>query len=99
MIRLAYAQLPRWNSPCLDLPGPRPAWPSPAGDDAIGASLWVGYTQQSHWQVYNSEASRPFRETNYEPEVMLAFHPDRRLLGFDWRLLDVSLVHQYNARA
>jgi len=68
-------------------------------EDVIGASLWAGYTQQSHWQVYNSEQSRPFRETNYQPEFMLAFHPDRRLLGFDVRLLNVSIVHQSNGRS
>jgi phospholipase A1 len=67
--------------------------------DQIGASLWAGYTQQSQWQVYNPEQSRPFRETNYEPELMLAFHPDRRFLGMRWRLLNFGLEHQSNGQS
>jgi hypothetical protein len=74
---------------------PVPPRASPLGNRcAIGASLWAGYTQQSPWQVYNAEASRPFRETHYQPEFMLAFHPDNRVLGFDWRMLDVAFVNQ-----
>lgn len=65
-------------------------------DDVFGAALWAGYTQQSQWQVYNSGVSRPFRETNYEPEVMLAFHPDRNVLGWRWRLLAFGINHQSN---
>ena len=68
-------------------------------DESIGGSLWAGYTQQSHWQVYNASVSRPFRETNYEPEVMLALHPDRDVLGWHWRLLVVGLSHQSNGRS
>ncbi|MCS7101949.1 MAG: phospholipase A [Burkholderiaceae bacterium] len=63
------------------------------------AALWIGYTQQSQWQVYNAGTSRPFRETNYEPEAILAFHPDRTVLGWRWRLAAVGFNHQSNGRA
>jgi phospholipase A1 len=67
--------------------------------ESIGASMWAGYTQQSQWQVYNGNISRPFRETNYEPELMLAWHPDREWGGWRWRLFTLGLVHQSNGRA
>ena len=62
------------------------------------ANLWFGYTQSSRWQVYNRKVSRPFRETNYEPEVILAF---RTPYGIgDWRgqLTSISVNHQSNGR-
>jgi phospholipase A1 len=67
--------------------------------ESIGASLWAGYTQQSQWQVFNDQISRPFRETNYEPELMLAWHPDKSFGGWRWRLFNIGLVHQSNGRA
>ncbi len=58
--------------------------------------LWLGYTQSSRWQAYNEELSRPFRETNYEPEAMLAFHSDYELLGFKGVMASIGLNHQSN---
>ena len=61
--------------------------------------VWIGYTQSSRWQVYNSEASRPFRETNYEPEASLVFRTNYDLFGLDWRMLGLTINHQSNGRS
>jgi len=60
--------------------------------------VWAGYTQSSRWQVYNAEISRPFRETNCEPEAMLVFGTDYHLLGLHGRMLGLSLNHPSNGR-
>ncbi|MFD2932886.1 phospholipase A [Spirosoma flavum] len=61
--------------------------------------IWVGYTQKSHWQVYNTTFSRPFRETNYEPEIILNFATNFSVLGLKTRMLGIALNHQSNGRA
>ncbi len=64
-----------------------------------GGDLWVGYTQKAHWQVYNAELSRPFRELNYEPEVILNFATHIPLFGFTVRMMGVSITHQSNGKS
>lgn len=61
--------------------------------------VWVGYTQSSRWQVYSEETSRPFRETNYEPEASLIFRTNYNLLGLNGRLLGATFNHQSNGRS
>ncbi|WP_295640088.1 phospholipase A [uncultured Methylibium sp.] len=61
-------------------------------------TLWAGYTQSSRWQVYSSSVSRPFRETNYEPEIMFGWPLEAQLLGWRLRQASLSLNHQSNGR-
>ena len=70
-------------------------------EDVFGdnGDIWIGYTQSSRWQAYNSEQSRPFRETNYEPEAMLVFRNNYSILGWKGRMMGLSLNHQSNGRS
>ena len=61
--------------------------------------VWMGYSQTSHWQVYNGDDSRPFRESNYEPEVMLVFRNNYRLGDSHLRMIGIGVNHQSNGRA
>ena len=71
------------------------------GDRLLGTplSLWGGYTQSSRWQVYNGPASRPFRETNYEPELVLVWPLQLEARGWRLRMASLSLTHQSNGRS
>jgi phospholipase A1 len=63
-------------------------------DDDI---IYVGFTLKSFWQVYNSEVSAPFRETNYQPEIFyqtsLPWRPWDGALFFN-----LGLEHESNGR-
>ena len=60
---------------------------------------WIAYTQQSQWQVYSEDTSRPFRETNYMPEVFATYRPDVEFGGWRWGLLKFGYNHQSNGRS
>lgn len=69
--------------------------------DAFGGAgdVLAGYTQRSFWQMYNNKASKPFRETNFEPEVWYQYPINQPIAG--WNLVSASLGvnHQSNGRA
>jgi phospholipase A1 len=71
-------------------------WQDILGKDA---DLWFGYTQRSFWQFYNFEDSSPFRETNYEPELILNFRTDFNILGMRGRMVNIGFNHQSNGQS
>lgn len=75
-----------------------PVWEDPVGEQS---RLSFGYTQQAWWQAYNESTetvSRPFRETNHEPELMLDMLSDFKFLGFTNRVIRFGLSHQSNGK-
>ncbi len=61
-------------------------------------TLWFAYTQRSFWQAYNSNASAPFRDTNYEPEAFIVTQPDLSFFGTKLTYLNYGINHQSNGR-
>ena len=53
-----------------------------------------------HWQVYNENNSRPFRATDYKPEIFLT-QPVKADLPFNGRLrmLGVGAIHHSNGQS
>lgn len=61
--------------------------------------LYFAFTAKSWWQVYSSETSRPFRETNYEPELFYSWYPEKRYWDSEWLMLRLGLNHQSNGES
>ena len=60
--------------------------------------LWLGYTQVAHWQLYNDPLSRPFREINYEPELIFKYPLHLNLFHGEFKSVGVSFTHQSNGK-
>ncbi len=65
--------------------------------------LWAAYTQQSYWQIFNGDNSRPLRENDYEPELILSLGINNEVNGMRYRsiprMLNLGLVHQSNGNS
>ena len=67
--------------------------------DAFGkGDVWVAFTQQSYWQMYNGELSRPFRELNYEPELIFTYPLNLSVGNFKVKMAGLSVNHQSNGK-
>lgn len=65
-----------------------------------GWDILAAYTHHSWWQLYNSAWSKPFRETNYKPELFIRKidnHP-LRISHFKLAAYDIGYVHQSNGQ-
>lgn len=73
---------------------------SGSDDGTDSDSLWVGYTQQSYWQLFNGPISRPFRTTDHEPELIYIYpHQIDLPGGWKYRLSGLGLNHQSNGQS
>lgn len=68
-----------------------------------GADLWVAFTQQALWQVWNGKDSKPFRNSDYEPEAIFVVPTPAAWsglpLGWRWRYAQFGLAHQSNGQS
>jgi phospholipase A1/A2 len=68
-----------------------------------GGDVWLGFTQQAMWQIWNGKDSKPFRNSDYEPEAMyvLPTTPRWRPLPWEWqwRYALLGIAHQSNGQS
>ena len=68
-----------------------------------GADVWVAFTQQALWQIWNGKDSKPFRNSDYEPEAIYMIPTGTSLrelpFGWQWRYTQLGLAHQSNGQS
>jgi len=68
-----------------------------------GADLWAAFTQQAMWQIWNGKDSKPFRNSDYEPELIYVVPTPEGLrslpFGWQWRFTQLGLAHQSNGQS
>ncbi|WP_418317264.1 phospholipase A [Piscinibacter sakaiensis] len=68
-----------------------------------GADLWLAFTQQALWQIWNTQDSKPFRNSDYEPEAIYIVPTSYALqelpFGWRWRYTQLGIAHQSNGQS
>lgn len=67
--------------------------------DQLGGDVWGAYSQSSRWQIYNNTLSRPFRETNYQPEAFIIFGTPYHIGSFKGVFAGIGINHESNGRS
>jgi len=62
-------------------------------------SFWFAYSQQSYWQLFTPDISRPFRSTDHEPELMYVHPLEASLAGWRLRYGGLGVVHHSNGQS
>ncbi|GLX84174.1 phospholipase [Thalassotalea loyana] len=63
-----------------------------------GDALFFAFTIEAWWQIYSDNISKPFRETNYQPEVFYAMPLNWQPFGGDTHFV-FGVEHQSNGRS
>lgn len=72
----------------------------PTADPKAKDSLWFAYSQQSHWQLFSPSISRPFRNTDHEPELIYVYPLAGELpWGGQLRYAGAAAVHHSNGQS
>lgn len=61
--------------------------------------LHLAFTSTSWWQAYNNDISSPFRETNYEPEIIFSYQKPIEFFGTTIDHSYVSINHESNGKS
>lgn len=67
-----------------------------AKQQLFGSPWYFGYSQRSFWQLYDGGRSRPFRESDYNPEIFYRWTPDPERFSH-WGA-DFGLEHESNGQ-
>ncbi len=63
------------------------------------ARVWGAYTQRSYWQILDGGDSRPFRETNFAPELILSLGFNSERPSWMPKMINFAGIHESNGRS